>query len=61
MDGRGLARVERDEHGDGLLGTLLQERVVLAVAPIRDPSCESLDKVRFTRREFFFFPAKAAT
>ena len=55
LDGRRLTRVQRDEHGDGIFGTLLQ--LLLLLLSIWDPLGEALDEVGLARRKFLLFPA----
>lgn len=55
LDGRRLTRVQRNEHGDGILGTLLQ--LLLLLLSIWDPLGKSLDEVGLARRKLLLFPA----
>ena len=55
LDGRRLTRVQRDEHGDGIFGTLLQ--LLLLLLSIWDPLGKSLDEVGLARRKLLLFPA----
>ena len=55
LDGRRLTRVQRDEHGDGIFGTLLQ--LILLLLSIWNPPGKALDEVGPARRKLLLFPA----
>ena len=55
LDGRRLARVQRNEHGDGIFGRILQ--LILLFLSIWNPLRKALDEVGLSRRKLFLFPA----